>query len=98
MADSTEFHGELSGEPKGISELSPDPERDVINIPRQPPVNSQNGMTSNAGTSRPEDPDMRPNLDLNERNGTDNRGTQGSDRTHVMSFMNYDANSQGPVR
>lgn len=106
MAGSTAFQSELSGEPTtGISELSPDPERDAINTqkPKRTSVSSRTNLTSNAGTVDPAGVDsadevvMRPNLDTNHGGGMGDQAKQGGNRTHVMSFMDYDSSSQGPA-
>lgn len=101
MAGSTAFHPELSGESTpGVPELSPDPERDAINTPKRVSVSSWTDTNTNAGTACPaEESGMRPNLDLeSDRSGIGSRDTHGSNLRHVMSWMDYDGNMQGPVR
>ena len=81
--------GELSGEHvASTAELSPHPERAMINGPKRGGESSgRTQAISNAGTALPaQECMMRPNLDLeNDRNENASRRDD-----HVMSWMSYD--------
>jgi hypothetical protein len=101
LAESKAAHGELPGEDiANIPELSPDPERNAINMPKR--ASASNWAPTNAGTAfAAEGSEMRPNLDLGaepNKNGIGSRDTQLSNRTHIMSFMDFDENTKTPAR
>ena len=75
-------------------ELSPQPERSLINIPRQVPGSSRVDSSSEGGLEQTADgPVMHPNLDLGEETGEP--GVRSIGGSHIMSWMSYDGDGYG---
>ena len=80
-------------------ELSPQPERSLINIPRHVPSSSRVNSSSEGGLEKTADgPVMHPNLDL--RGDVGEPGVRSTGGSHIMSWMSYDGDgySSGPER
>ena len=88
--------GELHGEPApNISELSSAPERSPINTPKRVsvPVSDTRNESSPSAQRNDMQPSLRslPHSPLNE-------GGNRNGRTHVMSWMDYDADIPSPAK
>lgn len=96
---STTNEAELSGEAApSMSELSPIPERSSINTPKRAIVpESQEGGVRTEPAPPAWRREMQPSLRSSTRSSKD-EGVEANGRTHVMSWIDYDANTPSPAR
>ena len=84
-----------------ISELSPTPERSPINIPKRA-VPASMAESANAqdpsAAETPVTPLMQPSLSHSTRSAANREGADANDRSHVLSFMEYEGTNPGPAR